>query len=285
MADRFEFVDIHINGRHIKLNYSDSPYKITSFLGTGATEYQVNITQNAQRHGGIIKSAAFLPREMQLQFIIEPFSKAEKLRQELIHTFTPMEDFTLYVNRGGVKRRIHGRVTSFDIDNVRLFDPIYAELEMVCDDPFFKDGEDTIIRFLEYGKLFNAPIIIPQWGLTAGMIRTSTTAELNNTGDIDVGILAVIQASGGRVVNPTISLNDRYFKVLYTMEIGDIITINTIPNFENLHINRIESYDYELNSEFFTVPIGENTIMVSADEETVTNTSTTVIYANNYFGV
>lgn len=282
---RFLLVDFYLNGYNYKFNYPESPYKITSFLGTGSTEYLVNTRQKAQGNGGVTESTAFLPREMQLQLYIEPFSEREKLRQGLIHTFTPQEEFTLYVNRSGVYRKIKGRVTSFDIDNVRLYDPVYADIEMICDDPFFQDGEETVIEFLEYKPLINAPLIIPEWGLTAGYIETGDHTKLTNEGDIATGVIAIISADGGEVVNPTITLNDEYIKVLYRMQTGDIITIDTNEDTPNLYINRQESYDWEINSTFFLVPKGNNIIKTSADENTVTNAKTTVIYSNKYFGV
>ena len=47
-------------------------------------------------------------------------------------------------------------------------------------------------------------------GMTTGMLTVSDSISVRNIGDVDIGIIATIRASGGVVVNPQILCNDEF---------------------------------------------------------------------------
>jgi hypothetical protein len=122
-------------------------------------------------------------------------------------------------------------------------------------------------------------------GATSGILTVTDTITLVNDGDAPIGIVCDITASGGSVTNPKVTVNSGdYVKVLKAMVRYDVVTVDTRERLKNIYVNNVAAFIFDRNSVFFSVPVGTNTIKISADTG-LTNATATVSYALKYLGV
>ena len=121
-------------------------------------------------------------------------------------------------------------------------------------------------------------------GITAGILVVTDTATLVNDGDVPVGIVCDITASGGTVTNPKITMNGQYVRVIKTLEIGDTLSIDTNQGRKDIYFNGESQFIFDRKSVFFQLPVGENTIVVSADAG-IKDAKASFTYSFKYLGV
>lgn len=110
-------------------------------------------------------------------------------------------------------------------------------LEITCGDPMFVSNNDLALMLTGVEKEFIYPWRIKETKTnTFGAKINVQNIEVTNNGDVEVGGIITITASGGQVVNPVVykTSTGEQMEVDITLDDGDILTINTNPNEEDV---------------------------------------------------
>ncbi len=265
-----------------------SVYRLLDYDGIESADVDLTIIDNAILDGGYVQSERIGTRPIMVLFKIDDIEQTETLRSWLIKFFKPKTSGTLYVSRGGVTRRIEFKLaTKPDYNQANIMtDKLIVTVNIICPQPYFLDEFDSNPRYLTFVPTLNFPLtFLPQAKMTTGIQITSDVISLDNTGDAPIGIICEITADRGTITNPKITIDGvEYVRVIKELEIGDTLSINTNAGKKDIQFNGVSEFIYDITSIFFSVPVGEHEIQISADVG-VTNAASSFTYALKYLGV
>lgn len=145
---------------------------------------------------------------------------------------------------------------------------------LYCEYPYFTHADELITDVALWSPCFQFPLAIPPEGIKFSERQQDLIVNVENPGDVPVGMVAIFTAKG-TVVNPQIeNIETReYIKIEITMLSGDEITINTNYGRKNeatldrngVKTNILDYLDIESNYEM-QLNVGTNLIKYSADE-------------------
>lgn len=281
-------ITISIGNRLVTIA-KDSVYRLPQggITGIESADLEAILTEYAAMDGGYLEAVKVPPRNIGLSFVINDRSRTEELRNDLISFFSPKKPGTLTIERGGRKRKIGFCLSErpqFVQDNI-ISDKLRVNLSLICPDPYFQDVNPSVVNFMHPLPLLTFPFnSVAGVGITAGILVVTDTATLVNDGDVPVGIVCDITASGGTVTNPKITMNGQYVRVIKTLEIGDTLSIDTNQGRKDIYFNGESQFIFDRKSVFFQLPVGENTIVISADAG-VKDAKASFTYSFKYLGV
>lgn len=133
-----------------------------------------------------------------------------------------------------------------------------CSIDILCCDPFFKDNTEEEVSFTQITDHFH--FTYPDEDQDKGTITCShagaetpvgpvssiityDTLPITNTSNIDVGGIFEIRCIGGTIKNPEIinKTTNMHFRLLYTMQEGEVITINTRDAVHSITSNLTEN--------------------------------------------
>lgn len=268
--------------------------------GIASADPEVKISNLAQLDGGYIESDKISKRIIMITVVPINRQAVEKLRANLIDTIVPHEDAELFITRNGRTRSIKGRLSNqITVATSKANWTRSYKLSFVCPQPYLLDEEEQEIVFRQVVPLFTFPLssfVVESYnpitetnertvaGTVTGMMVTTDSRYLINGGDTEIGIRAELEAYAGTVINPWISDGNNKVRVLCQMEVGDVLTISTVPGEKYVKLNGVNFMFFDRNSSFFSVPVGVSEISVGADSGT-DNLRSRVTYRRKYSGV
>ena len=254
--------------------------------GIEAAEFEAMFTDYAAMDGGYYEGIKVKPRPISIRFAVDDKRQTERLRKKLISFFSPRAPGTLVVDRGDRRRKIGFRLANtpdFVQDNI-IEDRLHVTVDMLCPEPYFEDEQATTYQFRQATGLLTFPFnSIVGVGITSGSLVTSDTMTLINTGDVPVGIVCDIIASGGTVTNPKITMNGQYVRAVTALGLNSTLRIDTNKGRKNIYVNGESRFIFDRKSVFFQLPVGESTIVVSADAG-IADAEASFTYAFKYLG-
>lgn len=288
MARPYIKLIINIGGEQIIIA-RDSVYRLLAggITGIESADLEAVISEYAAMDGGYIDAVRVPPRHISVLFAVDERKQTEELRKKLIAFFSPRKQGTLIVERANRSRKIRFYLSEqpeFVQDNI-IDDRLHVRVNMICPDPYFEDVTPTTVNFMKPLPLLTFPFnSLAGVGITSGVLEITDTTTLVNNGDMPVGIICDITANGGTVTNPKITMNGQYVRVIKTMEIGDTIQIDTNKGQKNIYFNGESQFIFDRKSIFFQLPVGENTIVISADAG-IKDAKASFTYSFKYLGV
>ena len=122
-------------------------------------------------------------------------------------------------------------------------------LSIYCGQPYWEDLEEVIGVIDDVISLLNFPKegqYFTPTGLPFGVIDKSLTKDLTNKGDVSVGVIFTIVATG-EVVNPQINCSTGeqegwFMRLNLTLQEGDEVEISTVKNNKYITINGSNYY-------------------------------------------
>lgn len=254
--------------------------------GVEAAEFEATFTDYAAMDGGYYEGIKVKPRPISIHFAVDDKRQTERLRKKLISFFSPRAPGVLVVERADRRRKIAFRLAntpSFRQDNI-MDDRLYVTVDMLCPDPYFEDEAATTYKFRQATGLLSFPFnSVAGVGITSGSLITSDTMVLTNSGDVPVGIVCDIIASGGTVSNPRIAMNGEYVRAIVDLGLNSTLRIDTNKGKKNLYVNGESKFIFDRKSVFFQLPVGESTIVVSADAG-MSDAEASFTYSFKYLG-
>lgn len=169
------------------------------------------------------------------------------------------------------------------------------ELEFECYEPLFYQSSKTIDLALVEGK-FHFPLIIPEEkGIILGEVKRRQSMSIENNGDVNIGCIIKITATGGVVKNPKVyNVNTGEFIGFenVTLNDGDYIIINTNIGEENAikHITE-EREDVSVignmtkGSKFIQIQHGNNFYAYEVEQEYKNNVEISITFIEKHFNV
>ena len=123
-------------------------------------------------------------------------------------------------------------------------------LSIYCPKPYWEDIEQVIGVIDDVISLLNFPVegqYFTPTGRPFGVIDKSLSKDITNEGDVSVGALFTIAATG-EVVNPQINCstgeqNGWYMRLNLTLQEGDEVKINTVKGNKYITINGLDTYN------------------------------------------
>lgn len=185
---------------------------------------------------------------------------------------------------------IEGYVESMIIDYHVV--PQLVTVSILCPKPYFNDATELISEMSALVKKFTFPFAIEKdKKIPFGYIEDVTEINVINNGDIQTNMIIKIQSSG-EVINPTIFNREtgEFFRLNYTMQTGDVITIDTNQGQKSVSLYRsgenINIFNsISLDSTWLSLSPGDNIMIYDADNETRRNMLVRFLYRYQYEGV
>lgn len=280
-------LEITIGGETLTISKT-SVYRLLQggISGIEAAEFEAMFTDYAAMDGGYYEGIKVRPRPISIHFAVDDKHQTERLRKKLISFFSPRSPGTLVVDRGDRRRKIDfvlANTPSFRQDNI-IEDRLHVNVDMLCPDPYFEDEEATTYRFRQATGLLTFPFnSVAGVGITSGTLITTDTMKLTNSGDVPVGIVCDIIAYGGSVTNPKISMNNEYVRAITVLGLNSTLKIDTNKGRKNIYINGESRFIFDRKSVFFQLPVGESTIVISADAG-IADAEASFTYSFKYLG-
>jgi len=270
-------------------------YELT---GCEASDYTLKVQANAQLDGVMLINNNIEPRDIGIVATCD-----NKTRDFLVRFFNPKQDIKITIKMFEQTRWIIGRVSEFSFVKNRVKNRNAFEVAISCADPFFKDMDSFGKNIANIVRQFAFPFISPispmqnkdgtyHWikGHLSGYRQFNTRLNLDNTGDIEAGVTFRIEAKGD-VINPVIVHESGSFIKIgrenkpFSMEKGDILTINTVRGEKRIELNGENSFQYiDRDSDMFQLAVGPNIIEYNADSG-YTNMDVYVYYTPLYLGI
>lgn len=189
------------------------------------------------------------------------------LRRAVTSFFTPAQGYDIYILRDGAPRFAEGcRLDGAEIPTENPYKPITVKLSFLMPEGYFRSVDG-------FGQ--NIAAILPRCGYPYaaragagriyGIYAYAQTVQLDNDGDVDAYCKAVFTARGG-VVNPKLTANGAYVRVLATLAAGDVLVVDGRTRSVTLNgQNAAAKLDRQSSFDGIVFALGANTVGFSAD--------------------
>lgn len=138
---------------------STSFLRITAIEGLGLVTREYNTAVYSGYDGQETLSSKAVARSITVALELASTSAAERIR-EVLRVFGSAG--MLYIEEGSVKRRIYcSQVQLSDITRVLRGQIGTFAVQLVCDNPFFEDAEDTVVALYKKTKRLSTPFTLP----------------------------------------------------------------------------------------------------------------------------
>ncbi len=286
-------------GEEIKMVLKDpwsTGFNIVNITGIGPESADINTTNMATNHGSIFNSARLVERNIvfQIKFMFSP--TIEEVRHKSYKYFPLMKPIKLTFETDTRTVVIDGYV---ETNKPTIFTKEeLTQISIICPDPNFYSSEDSILDFYGIEPKFEFPFSnesLTENLIEFGEILTFTQAPIFYDGDVDVGMVMTIYASGpasGIVIHSLLTRESMTLdttRIPDSLQAGDEITINTNPNFKSITLlrqgvrsNILNALDR--NSDWLMLHQGDNVIAYTA-EEGLSNLQFKVVHRVAYEGV
>jgi hypothetical protein len=256
-------------GDFLELTHSPD-YTVTEIEGLSPPKASINTSVVASFDGSRYNSSRMGERNIVITAVIEREIEANRIR--LYRYFKPKKKVRLYYKNGSRDVSIDGYVEDFQISP---FDKRQkAQVSIICPEPFFQAIDEMLISFSTLSSEFYFPFAIEAEGVPFSIIEVNPTKVMTNNGDIESGLVILLQATG-EVKNPRIYNVDagEFFGLRITMHGGDAIAINTNKGQKSVSLRRKGRTENIINSiqrgsSWLQIRSGENTFTCEADEHT-----------------
>lgn len=275
------------NEKKEKIELTNSPfYESVAIEGLLPPQAAVNSSAVANADGETFNSARVGIRDVTID--IKPAFPVEENRQRLYTYFKLKKQVNIYFKNKNRDIVTAGIVEGFDGS---LFEQKQLiSISIKCLDPYLKDSAESVADMANIIDNFEFPFSIDKEGIPFSIIDKALTQNIYNAGDVETGMIIELTANG-EVIKPTIyNVETReYFGLDFTMQLGDVIRINTNRFNKKVELIRYGETRNIINNilkgnKWLTLQTGDNlfTYTCEAGEE---NLSFKFIYSNRYEGV
>lgn len=261
-------------------------YESVAIEGLLPPQAAVNSSAVANADGETFNSARVGIRDVTID--IKPAFPVEENRQRLYTYFKLKKQVNIYFKNKNRDIVTAGIVEGFDGS---LFEQKQLiSISIKCLDPYLKDSAESVADMANIIDNFEFPFSIDKEGIPFSIIDKALTQNIFNAGDVETGMIIELTANG-EVIKPTIyNVETReYFGLDFTMQLGDVIKINTNKFNKKVELIRYGETRNIINNilkgnKWLTLQVGDNlfTYTCEAGEE---NLSFKFTYSNRYEGV
>lgn len=249
-------------------------YVIEQLEGLSAPNVQLLEQKAPGQHGATNTDIIFDKRTISINIgykkTITDLTRISTARRYLLQSFNPLggEGTLIYTYSGGIKA-IKGIPQAPIMPDKQFDQALRVLINIICYDPFltdYTDTESTIEIVRPYAHFLQQ--IKSDIGFRFAERRDNTLTN-SNIGDIMAPMIITIN---GPATNPKLSSTTlaKYLKINKILQIGEKIIIDTKKKLINFYdVNNVKSNGYpyvtDLQSEFFDLEIGSNTLVFTTD--------------------
>lgn len=277
------------NNKVLDIN-ENTPYNLIDIEGIEKSESELNLVSNAQYDGSVVVSKRLKNRPVSITADYKGSNK-EIERQKLISFFNPKNTGILIINYGDIERAIEYNIEDFNCKLVNINNDLIFKVEFICPNPYMRNILESKVNIALWKGRFHFPLVIPKdIGIIVGLREPSLIVNVNNTGDVECGVIIEFKALGTVSKPSLLNVNTgEYIKINKSMVAGEIIRVNTnIGNKRLIRIlNGVETniLNYiDVNSTFLQLDVGDNLFRYDA-EENLNNLEVSIYYNPYYLGV
>jgi len=284
-TDRLTFIDD--TGREVMFGAA-SVYWWNSASGMDGLSANIYTVKGAGQDGETDIAANLAMRTITIEGLIKSDSQA-LYRKNLISAVRSGATGKLVYQNGEVTRYIRCRVKKAPVfSNTRIEK---FQITFSCANPFWREGsgDKRVAEIALWLNDLEFPVEIPADGMELEHHSPSLIVNVNNTGDVPVGMLIVFKATG-TTADPYLIDVGTQAKLLVNkaMEPGDEIRVWTGYGEKRVELMRggvvSNIFNYlDVDSEFLQLAVGDNLLRYGADVED--NIEVTIYYDIAYVGV
>ena len=272
------------NGERLELT-NNPAYSVLSVTGTNPPVAAINTVPIVGMDGSKFNSSRVEQRNLVITLAIH--DPIEENRLTLYNFFRVKRWVKVYYKNKHRDVFIDGYVESFE--NNPWAQEQQPQLSIICPNPFWQNMRNTYADFRNVRPLFEFPFSISSEGTEFSLLEMITTTVIN-AGEIATGGIIRMIATGA-VENPVFynRTTQEFFKLSFSMQDGDIITINTQQGQKAITLLRAGTYssllgDRASGSKWIVFEPGDNELSYDADSG-ASNLDVQVYLVNKFEGV
>ncbi len=240
---------------------------LVAATGLDSANMEVFSQKAAMGDGDIVTGQRVGSRELVFTARARHSALGEVLRRAVTSFFTPAQTYDVYITRYGAPRFAQGcRLDGAEIPTENPNRPITVKLSFLMPEGYFLsvDGFGQNIAAIEPRCGYPYAAQAGQ-GRLYGVYAYAQTVQLDNDGDADAYCKAVFTARGG-VVNPKLTANGAYVRVLATLAAGDVLVVDGRTRSVTLNgQNAAATLDRQSSFDGIVFALGANAVGFSAD--------------------
>ena len=235
--------------------------------GFDFVENEISTENNAQGDGSFLSGTRLPKKDRTIKFELMNANLNDPMRQLVRSFFNVKRTLKCYVTYGGETKWCEGVLYTPSNPTKNIYDRLEVSVTILCPMPYLYSNDNFAKNIASIIPMFEFDLEIPEEGIEFDSFAYAKEVELDNDGDFDTYCKAVFVAKG-EVVNPVLKKDDKYIRLLDTLEEGDVLIIDlesqpskVTKNGENI----IRLVDRTSNFEDMKFEVGLNTIGYDAD--------------------
>lgn len=274
---------------------SDNPYfHLINVDGQTTATSKISSLVIGGIDGDIANNVQAQPRSLIFTLRVKNGVNVEDAKRAVLQIVKLKQTVSVYWTQNARIVKIDGIVESVDMP--RWNNAVALQISLHCEQPFWEDI-DALTRDINEAKALhyfteypNDMLIFPEEGIPFGEYDFSRTRDINNTGDVGVGMIIEILAVD-TVTNPIIqNQSGEFFGIGYgtgakkiVMNAGDLMTISTIKGNKSVTMNGRNLFGYiKPRSTWLQLEAGLNTLAINSDDESLENMTFNLSFKRRY---
>ena len=257
-------LEIPFDGKTFMLNNID--------YGSGKAEHTT--FKGINQIGSYLTASTISERDVAIVgFILADNEKEMKQRKRILYRLTnPIMEFSIIENGYMLTCKANSTVkfASQHEENNNLIAKFV--LEVTCFNPCFEPVNPKRVNIALWQGAFHFPLTIPKdKGIIMGLRSPSTIVNVENTGDVQTGVIIEFKAKGSLTAPSLLNVETREFiKINKPMVAGEAITVNTHYG-EKSVVSKIDNKEcdisgyWDLDSTFLQLKVGDNLLRYDAE--------------------
>lgn len=251
-------------GASIKLTQNESNYQIVSISGLNPPTAEVYTTPIAFMDGGKYKSSKVQMRNVVITIRLNGAVEANRL---LLYSICRIGGFIrVYYENGSRSVYVDGYIENIDNNPFSISEQI--QLSILCPQPYWKAATTLYYDVSQIVDGFTFPFAIEADGIPFSTIDNDRIVSIVNKGNVESGVIIEITANGNGIENLKLVQENTgdYFIVETTLNVGDVVRINSYKGEKNITINGESAFNViGAGSNWLTLLAGDNTFSYTAD--------------------
>ena len=282
---------VNSNNKSVELG-NTAPFLVLTVDGLGSPQSEIYTQKSPYQDGVTVTGSSLESRNIVIEGKIIDSNRVNRqtYRNTLLSVFNPKLNGKLIIDFGDTQRQIDCKVeqapyfASESGQNHQDF-----SVSLIAPNPFWQDINTTKEEVAIWRGSFEFPLELVEEGIELGYREPSLIVSVLNKGDVPCGMKIQFKALA-TLSNPSLfNVNTReFFKINRTMEVGEVITVNT--HFQNkgveLNKNGVVSNAFnwiDLDSTFLQLDVGDNLLRYDASSG-LANLEVSIWHNSQYLG-
>ena len=253
----------------VALLADETDWGVTAIDGAAAPVYAVYTEDNAAADGAAVIGKQVKARELQIDAATMSTAYNELLRGKALAFFNPKHTYKVYLTYMGRTRWIAGELLAFKAPNARIQQRQTFSAFFLCPGAYWQSVDDFGKDIAAETPRWGFPYMDnPTYGTLVSVYNFGRAVTFDYDGDVPAYPVYTLTASS-EVLNPKITKDGAFVRLLLTMQAGDVIRITTAPGqmrvTQDGQGNILQMVDRQSQISGLRMQPGTNTVRYEAD--------------------